>query len=171
MNEKLYPNMRRITTWFAVGIVVATFSMLALRLTVFSDMVEPDPQAVSDTDYSQAGGGYKINSEIYFQDATSKGDVSVTNLSTDNLIKVTISMRDGDRQSILSTGFIKPGDSLPTCKLNAIGQKLEDGIYPCVAEISAHKSTDYKGEIGSSKLDLYVYIGVKPKWMESDSKK
>ena len=65
MNYKLYSNMKRITTWFAVGIIIATFSVLTLRLTVFSDMVDSPQNEVSDVDPTQ-GGGYKIKLDIYF---------------------------------------------------------------------------------------------------------
>lgn len=160
MNYKLYPNMKRMTTAFCIGIFCVTLSVLTLRLTVFSDVAEKPEQSASNL-LSSEKDEYRINGKIYFSSSTSKGDVFITNLSTENLIRVDITLEDTG-ESILYTGFINPGDSLNSTTMNPVGQQLENGVYACVAQVSAYSQDDIKTVIGSAEMQVEVYIGEKP---------
>jgi hypothetical protein len=134
-----------------------TLSVLALRLTVFSDMVTSVP-AETVNSMVESEGNYKINSKPVFATASSKGDVFISNAESNSYwINVDITLEE-DGQSILTSGFIKPGDSTVSAKLNPLGQQLEDGLYPCIAEITAHDPDSLK-PVGSAKENIIVQIG------------
>lgn len=158
MKYKLFPNIKRMTNLFCVGIACITVSALALRLTVFSDMAAaPAVQTITSMLTSEQDG-YTINGKIRFSSADSKGDIFVTNLEGNEfVISVDITLEDNGK-SILSTGYIKPGDSVSSKKMNPVGQKLEDGEYRCIAEITAHNPDDLK-PVGSAKENVTVTIG------------
>lgn len=162
MQSKLYPNMKRMTSAFCLGIVCVTLSVLTLRLTVFSDMASTSARADAPSSIlSNEQDGYKINQTIYFASAGSRGDVFIANLEGNEYwIKVNIiSGQTGD--AIVSTGFIKPGTDIGKTRMTAAGQKLEDGVYDCIAEITAHTEADFKA-VGSVEIPVQIYVGVRP---------
>lgn len=159
MNIKLFPNIKRMTSMFCVGILCVTLSVLTLRLTVFSDMAAA-PQNTSSL-LSSEQDGYSINSKIYFSSAKGKGDVFISNLEGNKyIIQVSVTPKDKD-EAIIATGFLNPGVSIGATRMTPAGQKLKDGVYDCVAEISAHNLNDLK-KVGSVMVNVQVYIGVKP---------
>lgn len=154
LTSKLFPNIKRITTAFSIGILCVTISVLTLRLTVFSDMVTASkeiPGMISSEDY-------RLNGKIQFASASSKGNVFITNLSEDRLIKVEVFLTDTG-ETILSTGFLMPGSTQNSSKMNPTGQKLKDGEYPCTAQITAYQSDNDRALIGSDEMDITVFIG------------
>jgi hypothetical protein len=157
MKQKLFPNIRRMTSLFILGIFCVTLSVLALRLTVFSEMAVTVPtETVSSM--VEREDGYKINSKPIFPTAASKGDVFISNLEGNTfLINVDITLEENGK-SILTTGFIKPGDSRDSVKLNPVGQELEDGLYSCVAEITAVDPDNLK-PVSSAKENITIQIG------------
>lgn len=161
MRHKLYPNIRRMTNAFCIGILCVTVSVLALRLTVFSEMAAAPEGTSSGMVASGEEDGFEINGKIYFAAATAKGDVRITNFSDKNLIKVNIVLADSG-ESILSTGFINPGASLNSRKMDSPGQTLEEGVYDCIAEISTYDPDDIKSVIGTAEKEVRVYIAQKP---------
>lgn len=160
MQGKLFPNIRKITTAFWVSILCVTVSMLTLRLTVFSDMAVA-PESTKSTMQDSEDGDYRLNQRIYFSSPTAKGDLFLSNLSEDKLIKVNIVLADGG-QSVLSTGFLNPGASMSSYLLNPAGQKLEEGVYSCIAEVAAYDEDDITSVVGTSEMELEIYIGEKP---------
>ena len=158
MKHKLYANIRRMTNMFCVGILSVTLSVLALRLTAFSDMATAVPQQVASNIITNEAGGYALNGKIHFTSADAKGDVFITNLE-DNpyIIKVNISLADTE-ESILYTGFINPGVSTDSAKLNHAGQRLGDGTYACVAEITTHDPDSLKA-VDSTTEQVQIHIG------------
>lgn len=160
MNGKLFPNIRRLTIGFCIAILCMTLSTLALRLTVFSDMAAVPETAITNL-FTSTEDDYAINTKIYFASADAKGDVLITNLSTENLINVDLSLASsGD--SILSTGLMKPGKSIKAMQLNAKGKQLEEGVYDCIAEVSAYATDDHQSAIGATRAEVVLYIGQKP---------
>lgn len=164
MSRKLYSNLKRMTTGFCIGIFCVTVSVLALRLTVFSDIATAPSNSSNSSLISSQHGDYQINSKIYFSSATSKADLFITN-SSENLIKIDI-VENSSGRSVLSTGLIQSGASLSSARMNPDGQAFNDGIYSCTAEITAYAPDDLKREIKSATEDIEIYIGEKP-----DSKK
>ena len=159
MNYKLFPNIKRMTSMFCVGILCVTLSVLTLRLTVFSDMAAA-PQKTSQL-LSNEQDGYGINSKIYFATSKNKGDAFISNLEgNEYMIQVSITPKGKD-DAIIATGFLNPGVSIGATRMTPAGQKLKNGVYDCVAEISAHNPDDLK-KVGSVQVDVQVYIGVKP---------
>lgn len=160
MKCKLFPNIKQLTLFFWIGIACMTLSVLTLRLTVFSDMAAvPEPMA-SDILLNEKDG-YQINSKVYFAASDAKGDVFIANMEANPYnIKVDITLV-GSGDSILSTSFIKPGDTREHLRMNPSGQKLQSGVYDCIAEISAHNPTDLK-RVGSVQVPIQVAIGEKP---------
>lgn len=161
MKGKLYPNIRRLTNLFCIGILCVTLSVLTLRLTVFSSMAGTPPKAAANHMLLSEQDGYEINGRIYFSTTDSKGDVFITNLEGNtSVLQVDITLNSNGK-SILTTGFINPGVTMGTAKLNPTGQKLKDGVYDCVAEITALDPNSFKA-MGSAKETLQIYIGVRP---------
>lgn len=161
MQRKLFSNIRKITSAFCVSILCVTLSTLALRLTVFSDMAVA-PESVESSMQSSEDGHYQLNRKIYFSAADAKGDLFLSNLSEDKLIKVNIVLADSG-QSILSTGFIKPGGTMNSSPLNPLGMQLAEGRYDCIAEVAAYDESDVKTVLGTMEMEIEVYIGEKPK--------
>lgn len=159
MYGKLFPNIKRITRAFLASFVFITVSVLVLRLTAFSDMAVI-PEQITSTP-TEDGNAYQMYQQIYFPSQTSKADLFIANNSKDKLIKVNITLKaTGD--SILSTGFINPGAVKASDKLNPVGQQLADGAYECVAEVFAYSPDDVRTVIGTSRIDVIVYINEKP---------
>jgi hypothetical protein len=158
MKQKLFPNIRRMTNLFCLSIFCVTGAVLALRLTVFAEMAAAPPEEVMSSMVESEQGGYKINGRPVFATAESKGDVFISNAEgNEYVINVDITLEDGGK-SILSTGFIKPGNSRDSANLNPVGQQLEDGLYPCIAEITAIDPDSLK-PVGSAKENIIVQIG------------
>lgn len=164
MQTKLYGNIKRMTTVFGVGILCVTVSVAALRLTVFSDMAAAPSETISNM-YSSEEDGYQLNSKVYFSNAKAKGDVYISNLSAENLMQVDIVLAE-TQESILNTGLISSGVSINTAFMNTTGQQLEDGVYPCIANITSYSPDDVKKAIGTATVEIDVYIGEKPQISE-----
>lgn len=161
MKCKLFSNISRMTTGFCIGILCVTLTVLGLRLTVFSDMAATPENSTSNLLSSEADG-YQMNSKVYFSNAGAKGDVFITNLSAENLIKVDFVLADDPDTIILSTGLIKPGVLISSTKMNANGKKLEDGSYECIAQISAYDPEVLTKPLINAEQDIEVFIGNKP---------
>ena len=178
MKRKLYSNIKRMTTTFAVCILCVTVSLLVLRLTVFSNMATSRPERTPTAPISESppnspspeqpedptgdDGGeqfpYQINRKIYFARPDSYGNVLIRNPETnDYYMSVDILLADS-RDSVLFTGFIKPGETRDSAKLN---RELPVGIYECVAEISAY-DPETLDILGSLTQEVSLYIGKKP---------
>jgi hypothetical protein len=170
MKQKLFPNIRRMTNLFCLGIFCVTLSVLALRLTVFSDMAASAPSETVSSMVENEQSGYRINGKPVFATADSKGDVFISNMEDNAFsINVDITLKENGK-SIFTSGLIKPGDSVDSKKMNPVGQALEDGLYECVAEIIAHDSDSLK-PVGSAKEEIVVQIGKTEEDGKNDDKK
>jgi hypothetical protein len=157
-----------MTNLFMLGIFCVTLSVLALRLTVFSEMAAPVPNETVSSIVESEQGGYKINSKPFFATASSKGDVFISNVEGNAyVINVDITLEENGK-SIHSTGFIKPGDSRDSVKLNPVGQELADGLYPCIAEITAIDPENLK-PVGSATENIVIQIGERKDNADSDT--
>lgn len=171
MQRRLYSNIQRMTTVFWVSILCVTLSLLTLRLTVFSDMAPAAQPAfasgenpASEDESPQGGmvGGesfpYQIRTKIYFSKPDAKGNVLISNPETNKYyMSVDILLAD-TRDSVLFTGFIKPGEARESMRLT---RELKDGVYECEAEITAY-DPDTLDEVGSLTQSVTLYIGEKP---------
>lgn len=165
----LYSNAKRMVTMFCTAIIFSTLVMLALRLTVFSDMAQSVP-VNSPTAESEMQGGeidgnsdfpYKLNSKIYFPKSNATGNVLIMNPDTNQyLLRINIMLPE-TKDSLYYTGTISPGTSIDVASLTATGQKLDTGAYECIAEISAI-DPETRMEIASEKKPVTINIGVKP---------
>lgn len=163
MTCKLFSNVRKMTNVFCAGILCVTISVLALRLTVFSDMatVAAPPKETLSHILTSEQDGYKLNGRVYFSAADAKGDIFVQNLEGNEfIINVDFTLKDSGK-SILTTGFIKPGNSLNSTRMNPVGQKLQNGVYDCIAEITAYDPDTLKS-VGSATENIQVYIAERP---------
>ncbi len=165
----LYSNAKRMAAMFCTAIIVSTLIMLILRLTFLSDMavtVSADsPEAPNAAVNSQIEGNsdfpYKLNSKIYYSDSKAMGNVLILNPETNKyLLKIDIILPD-TKESLYYTGAITPGTSIENARLSEAGQKLKEGVYECVAEISAVDPETMQA-VASEKKTVSVYIGVKP---------
>lgn len=165
----LYSNAKRMATMFCAVIALSTVLMLALRLTVFSDMASVAPSA--DTGVASvmqsgeiAGGSgftYKIASNMYYPRADAKGEVLILNPEINKyLLNVNIILPE-TKTSLYYTGTISPGTSIEKARLSDAGQKLENGVYQCVAEILA-VDPETMTPVAKERKNVTVYIGVKP---------
>lgn len=167
----LYSNVKRMSAMFCTAIVFCTIIMLGLRLTVFSDMavtVYADTPKSSNSASMQSGEiegnsdfPYRINSKIYYPKADAKGNVLILNPDTNKyLLSVDIILPD-TKDSLYYTGAISPGTSIESAPLSAAGQKLPEGRYECIAEISA-VDPETMARVASENKKVTVYIGQKP---------
>ncbi len=159
----LYNNMRRVVVFFCAAIGIITVSMLALRLTVFSDMeLEPAAGAAAPVESDEIAGGadfpYTLNGMIYFHDASAGGNVMIENPETNEyLLSVDIALTE-TKVSLYYSGAIEPGTYIETAPLSAAGQKLLNGTYQCTAEITARDPKTFR-VIVSEKKPVTVQIG------------
>lgn len=169
----LYSKTRRMTTLFCTTIISITFVMLGLRLTVFSDMASVAPAESSESVSSLEGGEitgegdflYKLASKIYFPKADARADIRnealvVNPEGNKYLLNINIMLPE-TKDSLYYTGNITPGTSIDSAKLSAAGQKLKNGVYPCVAEISA-VDPDTMTKVASEQREVTIYIGERP---------
>lgn len=165
----LYSNARRMTTMFCAAIIFTTLVMLALRLTVFSDLAvaapADSPEAVSDLQGGAIEGNsdfpYKLNGRIYFPKPDANGNVLINNPAGNKfLLSINIILPE-TKDSLYYTGTIAPGTSIESAKLSKAGQKLANGVYECIAEVSA-VDPDSMTRVASEKKDVTIYIGEKP---------
>lgn len=167
----LYVNSRRMVTMFCTAIIFFTVIMLALRLTVFSDMavtVSADSTKHAGAANMQAGEiegnsdySYQINNKIYYPKADAKGSVVVVYPETNTyLLSVDIILPD-TKESLYYTGTILPGTVVEKMPLTKAGQKLPDGVYECIAEISA-KDPETRFSVATETKKVTLYIGQKP---------
>lgn len=167
----LYSKTRRMTTLFCATIICVTFVMLTLRLTVFSDMatVAPvmadTPESVSLPDNSEISGEgefpYKLNGKIYFPKTDSKGDVLILNPEGNKyLLNINIMLPE-TKDSLYYTGNIAPGTAIDSARLSEAGQKLKNGEYKCIAEISA-VDPETMVKVAGEQKSVTIYIGQRP---------
>lgn len=161
MQAKLFPNIRKITTAFWVSILCVTLSVLTLRLTAFSDRAVA-PESAESMMQDSEDGAYRLSNKIHFATPDAKGKLFLSNLTDDMVLKVNIILTDTEK-SILSTGFLYPGDSLDARRLDPTGRMLEDGIYDCIAQVAAYNQDDITKVVGTSEMELQIYIGEKPR--------
>lgn len=165
----LYSKIKRMVTMFCTMIVLSTLTMLALRLTVLSDMAvtvsagipdaPPGPQSgdIEDGDYFP----YGLNPDIYFPKADVGGEVMILNPDANKyLLSVNILLPE-TKDSLYYTGAIAPGTYIKSAELSAAGKKLSNGVYPCIAEISA-VDPETMAKVETEKKEVTIYIGQKP---------
>ncbi len=159
----LYNNMRRVVVFFCAAIGIITVSMLALRLTVFSDMeIEPASVTVQPVETDEIEGGadfpYTLNGMIYFHDASSSGNVMIENpAANEYLLSVDLALTE-TKVSLYYSGAIEPGTYIENAPLSVAGQKLMNGTYQCTAEITARDPVTFR-IIASEKKPVTVQIG------------
>ncbi|WRS26405.1 hypothetical protein U6B65_08560 [Oscillospiraceae bacterium MB08-C2-2] len=165
MKQKLFSNMKRLTSAFAISLLSVTLVVLVLCLTVFKD-----PQAVAvigtpSEDSSQSSQpadpdapNFTLNSKIYFARPDSSGNLLFTNPAENSYkMSVNIILQETDK-SVLFTGFVDPGESQEKKKLNV---ELAEGVYPCIAEITVYDLNTFEPK-GTTKAEVTLYIGQKP---------
>jgi hypothetical protein len=155
-----------MVTAFCTAIAIVTVAILAVRLTVFSDRAAPPessgPAAEAQREDSPLEGGsdfpYSLNANIFFPDSTSAGSVTVINPETNEyLLSVNIILPD-TKVSLYYNGSVAPGETVSAAKLSAAGQRLINGTYHCVAEISARDPETLK-TVASEEKPVTVQIG------------
>jgi hypothetical protein len=159
-------NVRRMAAIFCAAIAIVTVSVLAMRLTVFSDseLAPPLPSAsaAEPIEPGEIEGSsdfpYKLNSRVFFPDAVSAGNVLIQNPETNKyLLSVDIVLPE-TRISLYYSGAIAPGEQIESAVMSAAGQKLMDGTYECTADISARDPETYQ-VVANEKKPVTIQIG------------
>lgn len=170
MNQKLFPNIKKINTLFCIAVISVILIVLVLRLTVLSGMAEaaggPDFAAGKSKENNTAEEpvtvpdfSYKINSKIYFADVDSKGNFKITN-SSDSKYNMKIDIINNKTQSsVYYTGNMVPGASLTNAYLH--DKSLEEGEHECTAVITV-TDPETKETIETINVPVTIYVGVKP---------
>lgn len=165
LKYRLYQHTRRFARVFCLSILCVTVSMLALRLTVFSDMAIAEPKGLSDIisgSQEVRGGGstftYELNSAVTLENSEAKANVLIRNLSTDGKLMSVDYRLAGTNESIYFTGLINPGASIDATRLDSPGRALSDGEYPCNAQITVY-DPDSLEQIGETTQDVVVHVG------------
>lgn len=164
MKQKLFGNMKRMTTPFAVTILVLTLAAFVLRVTLLGDLA-----IASDTDVRTVEGTYihyALNHQIYFSGPAAKGNVLLSS-DADNANYLTLTITNPDfKNPLLTTGFLQPGKTLDRTELDSVERKnLKEGVYPCIATIKAY-DPESRELLSTEERDVTIYIGVKPQKTE-----
>jgi hypothetical protein len=164
MQQRLFPNIKRMTFVFCAAIVLITIVALISRLTFLSGMVPAQPAgltagSVAEEPVEASDADYVINSKIYFAEVGGKGNILITNRETNpNYIRVDVCLNKTGR-SIYYSGDIAPGTPIESVRLQDGPE--EAGVYECTAFISAY-DPDTRDKVGEEEIPVTVYIGVKP---------
>jgi hypothetical protein len=151
---------------FCAAIAIVTVSVLAMRLTVFSDAKIAPADAAAAVIEPIAPGEiegssdfpYKLNSRVFFPDAVSAGNVLIQNPETNKyLLSVDIVLPE-TRISLYYSGAIAPGEQVESAVLSAAGQKLMNGTYECTADISARDPITFQ-VVANEKKPVTIQIG------------
>lgn len=160
MKQKLFGNTKRMTTAFAVTILVLTLVVLVLRVTLLGDFV-----MASDTDIQTVENehiSYALNHRIYFANPTAKGNPLLSSDAA-NTNYLTLSIASPDfKNPLLTTGFLQPGNTLDRVELDGTEQKnLAEGVYPCTATIKVFDPVS-RELLSTEEREVTIYIGVQP---------
>jgi hypothetical protein len=164
MQQRLFPNIKRMTVLFCAAIVLVTIVALVSRLTFLSGMVMAKPAGLLTGDLHEEpvenpDADYTINSKIYFAEVGGKGNILITNRETNpNYIRVDVRLNNTGR-SIYYSGDIAPGTPIDSVRLQDGPE--EEGVYKCTAFISAY-DPDTRDKVGEEEVPVTVYIGEKP---------
>lgn len=163
MKRKLFPNVKRITTMFSIAIICMTLTTLTLRLTLFSDMAvsaaSPSTSQAEPQEPEQGMFPYSLSRNVYFANAQSRGDFRIQNPDTNEHYMTVNIILPSTGESLLYTGFIRPGESREDAPLHI---QLPDGTYDCIAEITAYDPETLQPK-GSEQREITLYIGEKAK--------
>ena len=131
-----------------------------LSLTVFGDMA-PIVLPYAEDREMEIGGDfaqYTMSSSIHFATPQSRGDFMVHSPSS-NRFYISVSIVDpATQKSIMYTGAIPPGETRDNIKLDI---PLENGVYECIAEITAYDLDDIGRLLGRETRDITLYVGEK----------
>ena len=161
MRKSLFPNLKKMTTFFCIGIVAITFMTLGMRLTFLSGMAITLPAVISESSGAAdtAGKLYQINPKVYFATVETKGNILIVNSGNNtSYIRVDLTLNKTGK-SIYYSGDISPGTTITSVRLQ--GEPPEDGVYDCTATITSFDPKT-KDKISTEKEAVKVYIGQKP---------
>jgi len=152
-----------MTTLFCFSILCVTLSTLFLRLTVFSDLVIPtgsESSAPSAREDVEPGlFPYTLNRKINLATPDSRGDFRIHNPETNEHYMTVSIILPSTGENLFYTGFVKPGQTRDSAALHI---KLPEGVYECVAEVTAYDPVTLKPR-GSEERDVTLQIGRKAK--------
>lgn len=139
MNQKLFSNIKKMTTIFSIAILSLTVAILLLKVTVFRN-VEGNPVSVVKSekkadDEQTYAFEYEISDRIVFSTAESPSNPRIKNSESNTALMQVNIIRNDNKRSIYISGYIHPGISQSTIKLQHTN--LEKGVYECTAEITA----------------------------------
>ena len=154
MKRKLYPNMKRMTTFFCIAIACVTLTTLTLRLTVLGDFTIGSSGA--GTTHMEGGQfSYVIARRVNFSSPGAHGDFRIEN-PEDNEYYMSVSVLHPDtEQEIFWTGFIRPGESRREAALHV---QLPTGVHESVARVTAHDPATFESR-GSQEQKITLHIG------------
>lgn len=157
MQDKLFPNIKKMTTIFAIIIFSVTVGVLLLRLTVFSNKVANKPsvngEAVTSSQNQELD--FSMDDRVIFDTARANGSLKIKfPKENKQSIRFTITRKDTQRE-IYSSKTILPGDKSINIKLSK--NDLEKGEYPCIVEITTYElETDKKLETFQQDLTIVI---------------
>lgn len=159
---------RRLITYFCVSIAALTLLPFILRLTLFPDTSWSGnaQHMFSDETMVERGGSeslfvYTMRKTIYFPAPREKGEVFIDNVwSNQYWMNVELYLYDDlDGEAIARIPApIKPGNRVRHMALSA---PLEDGVYDCIARISA-LDPGTGTVLNTQERQVTVYVGAPP---------
>jgi hypothetical protein len=161
MGERLYPNVKRITSLFCFAIIMLTVGLFALRLTALRDMVRDEVSAPPVPTHEEimingTAFGYVLFSEIDFASPDSYGSINVENIEGNSFRMRLEIIYDITDRSVYLSPFLRPGDRISSMQLQ--GLPLPPGEHRCTAIIIVYE-LDGRGELHRHSQPVTIKIG------------
>jgi len=161
MGERLFPNIKKITTAFCLSIIFITIGLFALRLTALSDMVhiEGDYQRLHETEISGVPFAYRVVEVLGFGSPDSRsvaGGALAQSDEENNLYMRLEIIYDITGRSIYLSPFMPPGAVINSGYLQ--GAALGQGEHRGTAIITIYDPATRR-QLGSRSHPIIIEIG------------
>ena len=158
MGERLFPNIKKMTTTFCLAIVFLTIGLFALRMTVFSDMVmvEDVPLPSHEITVSGMAFTYRLANTVEFASPDARGDITVENDEENSFYMRLEIIHDISGLSIYLSPFLAPGQEISAAYLQGI--PLEAGEHRSTATVTVYNPGNRR-QLGSQTHPVTIRIG------------
>ena len=128
MGERLFPNIRKLTTAFCLSIIFLTLGLFALRLTALSDMVHVEvtpPAPMYEMEISGTTFSYRVATTMEFESPEARGTIMAES-DDENVFYMRFEIiYDRTGKSVYLSPFLAPGRRITSGYLQ--GTFLEPG--------------------------------------------
>jgi len=162
MGERLFPNIRKITTVFCLSIIFITIGLFALRLTALSDMVQANGGGgprLHEVEIAGTPFVYRVVDSLEFESPSarsmSRSALAENAEENDFYMRLEI-IYDITGRSIYLSPFLSPGASISSGYLQ--GVPLVQGEHRGTAVITVYDPATRR-QLGSRSHSIMIEIG------------